>query len=427
MRHSMRLRTGQRAPAPRTRRTLIWTAVATLVVAALPADRGAAVPWQPEEPGGVESLGEVQPHWVWVTDRLFEHSVLYDGDTAQVLGTIDAGIVITPKPPLWSRSRGEFYSVDTAYSRGRRGERSDFVTIYGDRTLAVTGEIMLPRHTAETGTAIAIVGLLDGDRFLLVYSQFPVSTVTVVDLERRRAVESVVVTGCAGVFPAGDRRFGTLCGDGTLLSVDLREDGTLAGRKASKAFFDPVQDPVFLSAARDGTRWLFASYGGRLHTVDLAAPAPRVEASWDLVSGAERTETWRLGGAQRLALHRGTGRLFSLWHQGGPGSHKDAGSEIWVHDIRTHERIARIPAPNTLSAFLRPQLGVQPGGLIHMAMNRLLPNQGIHSLVVTQDPAPLLFVRNSDLGAVAVLDALTGEHLRDLEEAGVSGVLMEVP
>jgi hypothetical protein len=48
-------------------------------------------------------------------------------------------------------------------------------------------------------------------------------------------------------------------------------------------------------------------------------------------------------------------------------------------------------------------------------------------VAVTQDANPLLFVRHADLGAVGVLDALSGEHLRDIEETGLSGATLVVP
>ena len=62
---------------------------------------------------------------------------------------------VTPKLPLHAHGRGEIYSADIAYSRGSRGERVDFVTIYDDRTFSVTGEITLPTHTGDANTSIA--------------------------------------------------------------------------------------------------------------------------------------------------------------------------------------------------------------------------------------------------------------------------------
>jgi hypothetical protein len=36
-------------------------------------------------------------------------------------------------------------------------------------------------------------------------------------------------------------------------------------------------------------------------------------------------------------------------------------------------------------------------------------------------------MRHGDLGAVGVVDAMNGEHLRDIDETGLSGVLLVVP
>jgi methylamine dehydrogenase heavy chain len=76
-------------------------------------------------------------------------------------------------------------------------------------------------------------------------------------------------------------------------------------------------------------------------------------------------------------------------HQGGEGSHKEGGSEIWVFDLSTHQRVARWP----LAA---------------------LKLSGVVAIQVSQDDAPLLFAAtdHSDLG---VFDAVTGK-LRHVEK-----------
>jgi len=96
----------------------------------------------PEEVGQVLRLPDtVSDHWLWVPDRVFRHSILLDGDSGKMLGAVDSGAQITPKPPLWARTRNEIFNVDTIYSRGHRGERHDYVVIYDSRTLAVKGEV----------------------------------------------------------------------------------------------------------------------------------------------------------------------------------------------------------------------------------------------------------------------------------------------
>jgi methylamine dehydrogenase heavy chain len=382
----------------------------------------------PERVGEVVRLPETAgDHWVWVPDRLFRHSILLDGDSGRMLGAIDSGAQITPKMPLWSRARSEIYNVDTIYSRGHRGERKDFVVIYDSRTLNVKGEIEIPPRTADTGTGIALVGILDGDRFIVVLNQSPGSSVSVVDVEKRRMVAEIQAAGCAAVFPAGPTRFGMLCGDGTAITVHLKENGELDRITRSKPFFDVVADPIAEKGIRDGSTWWFPSFEGLLYEVDFGDDAPGPKPPWSLFTEEEREDGRRVGGAQHLAYHQRTTRLYSIVHEGDPGSHKDPGSEIWVYDLRARKKINVFNAPNLIAAFLGPQAGFDSKGTLGKLLNFLLPNDGVHSIAVTQDDEPLLFMRHADLGAVGVIDALSGEHLRDIEETGLSGALLVVP
>lgn len=381
-----------------------------------------------DEPGQTIRLPEqVDEHWVWVPDRLFRHSVLFDGDDGRMLGHIDSGPQVSPKTPLWSRERNEIYAIETVYSRGHRGERSDFTVIYDSRTLDVKDEVEIPPRSADTGTGIALVGMLDGDRFIAVLNQSPGASVSIVDVEERRVASEVQTQGCAGIFPAGPRRFGMLCGDGTAIAVHLRETGELERIARSERFFDVVTDPVTEKGVRDGATWRFVSFEGFLHEVDFAGDAPVPRPAWRLFTDDELEDDWRVGGAQHLAYHRGLNRLYSVVHRGGPGSHKDPGPEIWVYDLAAKEKVDVFHPANLIAAFLGPQAGFDAKGTAGKILNFLLPNLGVHSVAVTQDDQPLLFYRHADLGALGVLDATTGEHLRDIEEVGLSGTLLVVP
>jgi methylamine dehydrogenase heavy chain len=366
-------------------------------------------------------------HWVWVPDRLFRHSVLFDGDTGRMLGALDSGMQVSPKTPLWSRTRHEIFTVDTTYGKGHRGERHDFIVIYDSRTLDEKGDIEIPPRATDTGTGIALVGMLDGDRFIVVLNHSPGASVSVADVELRRAAAEIQTQGCAGVFPAGPARFGMLCGDGTAMTVHLKDDGELDHIARSMRFFDPVADPVTEKGVRDGSTWWFVSFEGFLHEIDFSGDAPSPKARWPLFTDDELEEQWRVGGAQHIAYHRGTKRLYSVVHKGGPGSHKDPGSEIWVYDLPAQKKVDVFRTPNLVAAFVGPQAGFDATGTIGKILDFLLPNTGVHSIAVTQDENPLLFYRHADLGAVGVLDASTGEHLRNIEEAGLSGTLLVVP
>ena len=114
-------------------------------------------------------------------------------------------------------------------------------------------------------------------------------------------------------------------------------------------------------------------------------------------------------------------------HQGGAGSHKQAGPKIWVFDVNEKTRVARFEPPNLAAAFLSGMMGLEPGSFVESLMSWILPSDGVHAIAVSQDDAPLLFARNAQLGAVAVMDATTGETLRILTEAGLAGPTLRVP
>jgi methylamine dehydrogenase heavy chain len=237
-------------------------------------------------------------------------------------------------------------------------------------------------------------------------------------------VSEIGITGCAGIFPTADRTFATICGDGTVAVVKLDADGAGQVAAHSARFFDPVEDPVSMAAVRWAGRWVFVSFEGRAHVVDFTSDPPAVAADWSLFTDADRAQHWRAGGLQYLALHAASGRLFAIVHQGERGSHKAPGPEVWVFDLAKQQRVARYALPNFIAADVAPRLGIERGGTFHRMLQSWTPSDGAHSLLVTQDAAPLLFVRNAEIGVVAVLDARSGEHLRNLDEAGIAGPTM---
>jgi methylamine dehydrogenase heavy chain len=401
--------------------------VLAAALAALTFARSTAADIDPDEHGRVLTLPAARgSHWVWVPDRVLRHSVLFDGDTGQMLASVDGTFSLSGPMMVVAPGRGEIYVVDAVYSRGVRGERHDWVTVYDATTLAVRGEVEIPPRSASVGHGVALATVVDDERFLVVFNQDPANSVSIVDLETRRFAGEILVAGCACVYPTGRREFGTLCGDGTALEVELDDTGGAARSSRSARFFDPVEDPLTEKGVRDGERWLFASFEGHLHEVDFTGDAPALKGRWSLFSDGDRTDAWRIGGVQHLALHRPSRRLYSVVHQGGAGSHKDPGTTIWVYDLGSKNRVQVIDTPTLLPAFLRPLLGIDAGGWSDWLLATALPNPGVHSIAVTQDDAPLLFARNSDIGVVAVLDATSGTHLRDITEAGVSGPVLLV-
>ncbi len=383
-----------------------------------------AAPVEPDEQGLIATLPPVGHHWVWVADMIFGHNLLFDGDSGEVMGSISGGTTISPKPPLFSPERQEFYSVEIDYARGRRGERTDFVTIYDSVTLDVKSEVILPTRTSESAASLGYTALLDGGRFLASFNQFPETSVSITNLDERRFVGTVGVAGCAGIYPTGPTSFATLCGNGTLMAVQLDEEGRMAKTTTSPPFFDVLEDPVMMCGGRSGDKWIFTSFHGMAHEVDFSQTAPSV-SSWSLIDEGDREDGWRPGGRQLLAVHEGLGRLYVIFHQGGANTHKDPGPEVWAFDLARRERVNRIRMPNFTAAFLADTIGMD-GGFGGWLLETLLPDSGADTITVSRDPAPLLFARSSQLGSVAVLDARTGVHLRDLHEAGLGGARLEV-
>jgi methylamine dehydrogenase heavy chain len=375
---------------------------------------------------GVATLPPPSPHWLWVPDRLLAHSLLYDGDSGKVLGMVDSPLQLTPQPPMISTERGEIYSVDVGYSRGNRGDRIDFLTIYDLETLLYVDEILFPTHAATGNTSIAYSARI-GSRFVGVFNQFPATSVSILDLEKRVFVEEIGVSGCSGIYPIDERRFATLCGDGTVTVIQLGDEGRNVGATRSARFFDTLDDPVFTSAGRIGTRWIFVSFAGMVHDVDFADATPRISPAWSIHGESGTSSSWVPGGLQLVAVHAPSQQLFVVMHEGGAGSHKDAGPEVWSFDIATRSRIGTIAPPSLAATFLGGTLDIPSDSFVFTLLGWILPADTVHSIAVSQDAAPLLFMRNAELGAIGVVAAETGQHLRVLSEAGLFGPTLAVP
>ena len=386
-----------------------------------------ATAFEPEQSGQSATLPPIGERWVWIPDRLLQHSFLFDAEAGKMLGTIPSTGSLTPKHTLVSRARGEIYSVDLDYARGSRGARTDYVTIYDAETLLVKGEVVLSHPTSESNTSLHHSALLEGDRFVVVFSQFPTTVASVVDVVERRVVSEVSIAGCAGLYPIDPTRFATLCGDGSVLVAVLDASGKFERTVRSAPFFDVIEDPVSMAGVQLASSWIFVTFAGTVHDVDFSSDTPVAKDAWSLATEGEREESWRPGGLRPFALHRSTKRLYALMQQGGPGSHKDASPEIWTFDLDDHERVDRFDVPNLAADFMGQMMGLEEGSFTLGALRMLVPNAGAHALAITQDADPLLLTRNADFGVVAVLDSASGETIRNLTEVGLAGPTLGVP
>jgi methylamine dehydrogenase heavy chain len=242
-----------------------------------------------------------------------------------------------------SRTRPEAYTADTFYSRGTRGVRTDVVTIWDTASLAPKGEIVLQGAHRYLSAPQPNAFQLSGDESLgFVFSFTPAGAVKVLDLAARKQLSETPIPGCALIYPTGARGFSTLCGSGTMLSVQLDAAGKVIGQSETKAFNDLTNDPLFSYPARLGAVSYFVSYNGQVQPVDLSGPAAKVLDRWSLVTPDEAKANWRPSGWQ-LAAGGPDGRLYVIMQPNGrDGSHKDGGPEVWVFDPATHAKVATI-------------------------------------------------------------------------------------
>lgn len=289
---------------------------------------------------------------------------------------------------LVSDKRNEIYVADTVWSRGVRGTRTDFITIYDKKTLNVIDEIVLPGAKRALITAMeGLMAFTDDQKMALVFNFTPASSITVVDLVNRKVLGAVDIPGCSLVYPSGVRGFATLCSSGTLLSIRLDANGQVAGRSETKPFNPLDTDPLFTSSAVLGGVRYFPSIQGRIQPVDLKADDVKVLPDWPLVSAADASGHWRPSGWQLI-----TGddqKLLYVVMQGDAreGTHKDPGNEVWVFNAATKTRVKRIRL-------------VRPGS----------------SIAITHAAEPLLLVQASD--RLDVYDAHEGTLVRSMELAG---------
>ena len=355
----------------------------------------------PESPILGELPATPNPHWVWVNDMLFDYlgdgrTTLIDGDTGTYLGMLSTGVAFNSL--ILPTDYSALYSVETYYTRGLRGDRTDVVTIYDPQKLAYIDEIEIPPKRQAAMPSLTNYVLTDDNRFLVIYNFTPAQSVTVVDMKTRKVVGEIETAGCAQNYMTGDRRFQMLCSDGSVATVTLKADGTQAGKTLSKPFFDPDKDPVQEEGVRLGDQWMFVSYTGDIYTVDGSKPKPSFPARWSLLTDGDRAESWRPGGAQLMGIHEATKRLYVAMHQGGEFSHKDPATEIWVFDVSKKQRTQRIKLKNVVTSF-----------------------------IVSRDDKPLLFAVFTAVPNVDIYDALSGEHLRTVAKVGHSPMVLQTP
>lgn len=356
-----------RSPA-RASRAAGW-----LLCAALASAMGTARADLPmEELKGGARLPPATPHRLYVMDAAFNHLVdsrvnLYDGDSGKFLGMVPTSF---NGHMTVSADGRDIYVMTTYYERLNRGKRTDVIEAWGAETLTPKFEVPIPQKRAQALNYRNYLRQSSDGTLLFVQNATPATSVTVVDLKTRQFADEITpAAGCWSVIPlpSRPRSFATICGDGALLTVDLDEAGKLAGQQRSKPMFELEKDPIFTHTENLGDTFYFVSYNGNVYSADFSGKEVTFGAPWSLLDASGKDRGWRPGGYNLLAINQANKRLYVGMHPDGKeGSHKTPAAEIWVYDLATHKRIARVPGKDTLSMSVsqddKPRLFTIDGG-----------------------------------------------------------------
>jgi len=354
---------------------------------------------------GVATLKLPAPPHRFITANGFGTSTftVFDGDTGKMEGNISAGYV----PNFGESPDGShFYVSETYWVHGTRGARQDMVTVYDAKTLSAEKEIPIPSRALVN--QLHNFGMsLSGHRGY-VYAMQPASSVIWLDLKNQTAGGTIDLPGCSMIYPVGDEGFTSLCGDGSLATVLVSDQGKVT-MTHSKPFFDANRDPIFDDSISDTAsgKAFFVSFTGLVYETKLGA-TPVIEKPWSIqqaaglpVAGTGVKElTWRPGGHQLVAYHKASGKLFVIMHMGNYWTQDAGGSEIWVLDTKKHSLVSRFPL------WAVPTSGA------------IVKDKPVYyrNLQVSQDQHPVIFLLNTE-GNDMVLDATTGKLLRKIEAA----------
>jgi methylamine dehydrogenase heavy chain len=355
--------------------------------------------------------GELERDWVFIGTSLVDAR---DDRFLGVVGVVDGGP--GGNAFAFSADRRFIFTVESFYSRGNRGERTDTVTTFDATTLGAVGEVIIPPKSALMIARDGATALSDERRFLAVFNLTPATSVSIVDVEHRSFVGEISTPGCSLVYAAGAHRYVMLCANGGLLTLTVDQDGGELSKVRTEGFFDPQTDPVTEAAVRYRDQWLFVSFDGIVHSLDVSGEEPRFGGNWSLLTDADRADHWRIAGRQHLAVHEASGRLYSLVRQSEEPLDDPKvmdGQEVWIYDLETRRRIERWRA--------RPETAETGGSSAEGGAIGTTSGDGASAILVTQGDGPLLVT----LGAgVSVRDALSGEYLHErLENAPQSGRL----
>ncbi|MEM9623815.1 MAG: amine dehydrogenase large subunit [Pseudomonadota bacterium] len=357
----------------------------------------------------VESLPDQGgQHWFWMygfrAPNMGDSRAFLMDERGRHLGQLNTGF--WAKTVINSPQRGNIITLETYFSRGTRGERTDVVVLYDARTLAPVREVVIPPKRLNAVKTRHLAVLSEDEKFLLVVNYTPAQSVTIVDLEASAVVEEVETPGCSVLYSAGPRDYYAICANGSFLQLKIDDSGRVIARRRSDSLFDAVEDFLTISGSRIGDTWYFVSRDNNIYGITMAGDNISLKGMWPLVTDAEREAGWMIAGMEHTTAHEASGRLYVLVQQGERDDFEKPGSSVWVFDTATMEKQQEIDMQEmTMSIAVsqdeKPRLYTLD---FHIPLNGLATlwmaiMEGEDSL------APLVSQRAN------VYDAVNGEHL----------------
>lgn len=368
---------------------LLGAAAAAVAMLAIPAqgvfaqevslDQAKAGRTQNAAPLFVDKISTDRADRIYVAETNFDHLTdsrvnVFDGNTMRFLGTVPAAFnhLMMPSP-----DGSQIYVATTYYTRVTRGDRTDVVEIWDADTLKFIREIEIPPKRASMLNYDGALRTTNDGRFLLVQNANPAISTAVVDLQKNEWVNEITSTGACWLsipLPGTPRSFGTVCGDGSLMSLTLGDDGKVSSQKRSAQMFSVKDDPVFISPAIMADSLVFVSFYGNVYEAKLNRKdmSFSFERTWSLLQDAkDKAEKWVPGGFNMLVGNPKSGLFYVFMHPDGEeGSHKNPAAEIWVFDLAKKQRVARIEGRDALSMSVSlaktPQLLTIDGGNVNI-------------------------------------------------------------
>ncbi|MEG3765276.1 amine dehydrogenase large subunit [Alteromonas sp. 14N.309.X.WAT.G.H12] len=235
------------------------------------------------------------------------------------------------------------YTTRTYYDKGREGAKHDNVRFWDMETLTPTVEIPIVDKLAMTGMQIPFMQGSAKQKWLFLQNATPATSVTVFDVAGKKQAAEVPLPGCWGIYPImnDEDRFVSLCGDGRLSAITLKESGEYGSTVRSDIIFDVDSDPLFVFAEREGDTLFFVSFNGNFYTIDISGERPLLKSKKAIVP--EGTPgNYKPSGYQLMSKIPGTSYLYILMQEEAwDGSHIEPATEAWVYDYKTNKIVSR--------------------------------------------------------------------------------------